>query len=146
MKKLYVKMEDRNEQEAKTGYASYKRVIERHIQDLVLCNNIVDVDPSIWDNMGDNAYFYVDEDGEYRTKEEYDNDTTGEIHEEFEEFYQYYLCNVSNYDLKMLKEYGIIMSYSDMLDCDVLCVSHCGTSWDYVSTDVELTENIEEAL
>ena len=60
------------------------------------------------------------------------------------EIYQYYLCNLSNYEVEQLKEYGIILSYSDMLDLDILCVEHWGTSWDYVMTDVEWSENLEE--
>ena len=39
---------------------------------------------------------------------------------------------------------GIIISYSNMLDCDVLMVDHFGTNWDYVITDIEWTENLEE--
>lgn len=146
MKKFYLKMEDRNEEEKRTGKASYKSIIDRYINDLVLCNNIAEVDESIWENLGENAYYYVDDDGEYRTKEEYENDETGTIEEYPKEFYQYYLCNLSQYDVEQLKDYGIILSYSDLLDCDVLCVNHFGTSWDYVPTNVELTEDINEAL
>ena len=35
---------------------------------------------------------------------------------------------------------GVIMSYSNLLDCDVLCVDHYGTSWDYVLTDCDLVD------
>ena len=40
----------------------------------------------------------------------------------------------------------IIISYSDMLECDVLLVDHYGTSWDYVSTNIDITDDIEEDL
>ena len=39
---------------------------------------------------------------------------------------------------------GIILSYSNLLECDVLCVDHWGTSWDYVLTDVKLFDSYEE--
>ena len=146
MKKFYLKMEDRNEEEKRTGKASYKSIIDRYISDLVLCNNIAEIDDSIWDNMNENDIYYIDDNGEYRTREEYENDETGTIEEKYEDIYQYFLCNLSEFDCQTLTDYGIILTYSDKLDCDVLCVNHCGTSWDYVSTNVELTENIEEVL
>ena len=61
-----------------------------------------------------------------------------------EEIYQYYLCNLSEYEREQLTEYGIILSYSNKLDLDILCVEHFGTSWDYVMTDVEWSDNFDE--
>lgn len=119
MKKFYIGSKGHlNAEELKTGKVSYRRLINAYIQDLVLCNNITEIDSSVWDNMG-----------------------------EFEEeIYQYYLCNLSSYERETLKEYGIILSYSDMLDLDVLCVEHYGTSWDYVMTDVEWSQDFDECL
>ncbi len=122
MKKMYVNIEDLNDEEKRTGRVSYKRLIDRFISDLVLCNNISEVDYSIWDNINNC--------------------------EELDEIYQYYICNISEFDKEYLKELGepLILSYSNMLDCDVLLVDHFGTSWDYVMTDVEWTENLDEVL
>jgi hypothetical protein len=39
---------------------------------------------------------------------------------------------------------GLLFTYSDLLDCDVLCVDHWGTSWDYVLTGVKLFDNYED--
>lgn len=60
------------------------------------------------------------------------------------EIYQYYLCNIGQWDKEQCLKAGLILSYSDMLDCDVLCVDHFGTSWDYILTDVKLFDNYEE--
>lgn len=119
MKKFYISNKSElNDEELRTGRISYQKIIDRYINDLVLCNNIEEIDNSIFDNM-----------------EEIEDDL---------EIYQYYLCNLSKYEVEQLKEYGIILSYSDMLDLDILCVEHYGTSWDYVMTDVEWSENLEE--
>lgn len=121
--KMYVNKEDLNEGELKTGRVSYQRIIKRYIGDIVLCNNIEELDESVLENAV-NLY----------------NEET----EEYEEIYQYYLCNISEWEKEQLEKMGIIISYSDMLDCDVLMVDHFGTSWDYVMTDVEWTENFNE--
>lgn len=128
MKKLYVNKEDLNEEELKTGRASYKRLVDRYVGDIVLCNNITEVDDEIWDNVDESNL--IDENGD-------------EINDL--EIYQYYLCNVGEWQKEQLKGTGVILSYSNVLDCDVLMVQHWGTSWDYVMTDIEWTENLEEA-
>ena len=126
--KFYLREEDRNEEERKTGYASYRSLVNRYIQDLVLCNNIAEVDDSIWENV-QVGNLYNEEDDEYT------------------EIYQFYLCNLSESDIASLKELtndnnDIIISYSDMLDCHVLMVDHWGTSWDYVGTSLKLTNEL----
>lgn len=123
MKKIYVNEEELNEEEKKTGYASYATIVRRIIGDkMILCNNIVDVDPSIWDTVDD-----------------LDN---------IDEIYQYYLCNVSEYELELNKKMGspLIFAYSEKLGCDVLLVDHFGTGWDYVLTNVEWTTDLKNSL
>ena len=105
-----------NEEELRTGRVSYARIIERYAPDIILCNNIAQIDNSIWENV--------------------ENPTD-------EEIYQYYLCNLSEHEKEKLLSYGIIVSYSDMLDLDVIMVDHWGTSWDYVMTDVEWIDTEE---
>lgn len=124
--------------------ASYKTIVERFIGDIVLCNNIMYIDDNIYDNM-ENGYYYINgETGEEVTQEEYNNDTTGAIESYWKDIYQCYLCNISDYEKEKALEAGLILSYSDMLECDVLCVDHLGTRWNYVLTDVELVENYED--
>ena len=127
MKKMYLTEERRNEEEKRTGKASYRTLVDRYIDDLVLCNNLPSIDDSIFYNI-----------------------QVGEI-DENTEIFQYYLCNINTWDIDSLKELtennnDIIISYSDLLECDVLMVDHFGTSWDYVPTSIELTNDIEEVL
>lgn len=128
MEKFYLREEDRNEKEKETGYASYRSLVNRYIQDLVLCNNIAEVDDSIWENVQVGKLY-------------------NEENDEYTEIYQFYLCNLSESDILSLRELtndnnDIIISYSDMLDCYVLMVDHYGTSWDYVGTSLKLTNEL----
>lgn len=113
-----LKNEKMGEYEKEQGRASYLTLVNYFIGDYVLCNNIVNIDESVYMNM--------------------------ENCEEDVEIYQYYLCNIGQWDREQGLKAGLILSYSDMLDCDVLCVDHFGTSWDYVLTDVKLFDNWEE--
>ena len=121
MKKVgFLKLESMGSYEKEKGYASYKTVIDRYISDIVLCNEIQYLDDSIFYNVNEN------------------------IREDYYDIYQYYLCNLSDYEKEQLTKCGIILSYSDMLMCDVLMVDHFGKSWDYVLTDVKLFDNYED--
>lgn len=113
-----LKSADLNEYELKNERASYKTIIEKYINGLVLCNNIVKIDDSVFYNM--------------------------QGLEEGAEIYQYFLCNINECDKEFLLSCGVVLSYSDLLDCDVLCVDHLGTSWDYVLTNVRLFDTYRE--
>ena len=120
MKKIaLLKLENMGEYEKEQGKASYRTIIDRYIGDIVLCNNIEYLDESVFENMGEDAGA---------------------------EIYQYYLCNTSFDEdtKKQLGDIGVILSYSNMLECDVLCVDHWGTSWDYVLTEAPLFDTWEE--
>ena len=146
MKKIgLLKNEKMGDYEKEQGWASYRTLVNYYIGDIVLCNNIIDIDTSVYDNMiqEDNTRYY-NANGEEISEDEYYNDADAYADYEQPEIYQYYLCNVSDWEKEQAEKCGLILSYSDMLDCDVLCVDHYGTSWDYVLTDVKLFDNYEE--
>lgn len=154
MKKLYLLEKDRNEEEKRTGKASYQTIAKRFFRDMILCNNIVNVDEDLLYNieLGDIEEYY-DYDGNERTKEEYEKDEKGDIYSQFVDIYQYYLLNINGYDVDYLKELAednndnsIIIAYSNKLDCYVLLVTHFGTGWSYVPTNIALTSNIDESF
>lgn len=120
-KGLMINKEKMGDYEIERGYASYRTIVEYGIRDIVLCNNIVDVDEGVYMHLYDENII---------------DDNT--------EIFQYYLCNISEFDKQWCKDCGLILSYSDILDCDVLCVDHFGTSWDYVLTDVKLFDDYDE--
>ena len=79
---------------------------------LVLCNNIREIDESVMDNLR----FDAEEDGE---------------------IYQWFLTSYSESDVEYLeKTFGLLFTYSEKLDCFVLCVDHWGTMWSSVPCEV----------
>ena len=89
--------------------------------DCVLNNDIIQntQDIGYWDVVSGNL-FHEDEDGY-----EYEN-----------EIYQYYI--ISSRGFEILQELDEIVFYNETLDMYVWGVTHLGTSWDYVLTDVVL--------
>lgn len=75
---------------------------------LILCNNIAQIDPTVWDNS------------EF-------------VWEDDLEIFQWYLTNLTQDDVCYLaKKYNLLFTYSELLDMYVLCVDHYGTDWKYV--------------
>ena len=154
MKKFYKLMKDRNEEVKRTGKASYRTIVERFFDSMLLCNNIPQIDPDIWNNIeiGD-ICDYIDSEGNYHTKEEYENDTTGDIYEQYADIYQYFLTDINYYGVEYLKQLAednndnsIILAYSEKLELYVLLVTHFGISWDCVQTNIKLTEDYKESI
>ena len=121
MRKMYLPMEARNDEEKKTGRASYGTLVREFIGSVLRCNNIMEKDEYLFDNI-----------------------IVGDIGENTEIF-QAYLCDVADYNIDQLRELqndsDIILAYSELLELHVLLVTHYGTHWDYVPTSVELTED-----
>lgn len=147
---------------AKQVYPTNFRVaVEWLHNDMVLCNNIPEIDPSIWDNMMpeidiseaedpvecpscgavSSIHPYYDPDGDVSYDWECDNcgliwnpeDEKDNDGQEYREIFQWFLTSCSEWDVKYLREtFGLLFTYSNLLDLYVLCVTHYGTSWDYV--------------
>lgn len=100
----------------KTYPCNYLKAIHWYNNHYILCNNIVEIDSSVLENM--------------------------ECDEEYPEIYQYYLSDCSKSEVEWLKEGfpSLIFSYSELLDLYVLCVDHFGTSWDYVPIETTIKE------
>ncbi len=129
MKKYVSNLKELNGEEERTGKISYRRLIERVSDNLILCNNIVNVDESLFDNIVLGKI--------------YDEET-----EEETEIYQYFIIDIDEYTIEKLQEANcndLIIAYSEALENYILMVDHLGTSWDYVMTDIEYTTNYEEA-
>lgn len=126
--KMYVNLEDLNEEEKKRNKISYKRLINRISNDIWLFNN---------------APKLSEYDFEFEIGSDYNEET-----DEYTEFYQYYLIDINPYmieKLQKLKCNDVVIAWSDTLEEYVLMVDHFGTSWDYVLTDIEYTTNYDEA-
>lgn len=126
--KMYVNLENLNEEEKRTGYISYKRLIDR-------------ISNGIW--LFNNAPKLSNYDFEYEVNSDYD-----EENEEYIDIFQYYLIDINNYMIEKLNELkceDIIIAWSETLEEYVLMVDHFGTSWDYVMTNIKYTNNIDES-
>lgn len=78
----------------------------------ILCNNIAEIDNTVYDNI--------------RFSLEDEVDSTIEI-------FQWYLTDCSESEVEYLEEtFGLKFTYSELLEVFVLCVDHYGTAWDYV--------------
>lgn len=116
---------------------------------LVLCNNIPNIDDSVWENFEPIVDLEhepeYDEDGEEITLKCPDcGDELVQIGPNMEcvncgygegqvEIYQWYITDCSKWDMEYLRDtFGLLFTYSNLLDCYILCVTHWGTGWDYV--------------
>lgn len=127
MKKYINNLEDLNEYEREHNRISYKRLIER-VGNTWLFNK---------------APTLSNYDFEFVLNSEYD-----EENDEYIDIYQYYLIDIDNYTLEILQENNckdLIIAWSETLEEYILCVTHYGTSWDYVLTDIEPTTDYNEA-
>ena len=122
----------------KTFRTNYRTAVEWLGNSYVLCNNITKVDQSVYDNARFSFFYYEDEDGNI-----YDNEDDApegvEVWEKEQEIYQWFITDCTESAVEFLEEhFGLLFTYSDSLDCYILCVSHWGTSWDYVMIDTDL--------
>lgn len=110
---------------------SYGTLTSFMFEDMILCNNIEKYREN-WDlELGED---YNDE------------------YEEYIDIYQYYIVDVDTWRLEKYKEYlqetntksDLILWYDYELDIYILGVSHCGTAWSYVPTNIEINKQEEE--
>lgn len=127
MKKFYISnLDGLSEYEKQNkNHISYRRLCDRLFSSMILCNEIANQYPQL------NEQFYCD----------YEDD------EDYLEIYQYYI--VDGWSLEDVKENlkdVILLEYLEELDLWILGVTHYGTSWDYVLTDLQATTNINDDI
>lgn len=110
--------------------------------DCVLCNDIIfktSYNGYEWELVNGqdikyydkNTYDYVD----YDDIEDWDN-----IGEEEQEVFQYYIIDTNGYEI-LSDCTDELVWYNEALDLYVWGVTHFGTSWDYVLTDIKIELN-----
>lgn len=94
--------------------------------DAVLCNDITKL-------------FYSTINNEYNEIEYYNGTDYDEENDSYEDIYQYYI--ISSYGAEILERYtDEIVYYLPAIDIYVWGVTHFGTSWDYVLTDIKIDD------
>jgi hypothetical protein len=101
----------------------YKTLADR-VGDMVLCNSISQVDENLFDN--------IENGGEQ--PEDWDETADGEWN--FPEIYQYYAITKGGADY-LKRNTSEIVFYSDLLGVYIWGITHWGTSWDGVYTDIK---------
>lgn len=136
--KMFVNTKDLNEYEKQHNKISYKRLIDRLFTDMILCNDITKL-------------FYNEIGGKY-TEPEVEIGCECDENDEYIDIYQYFIVDFNGFTYEyILKKYAkqlgneFILYYIEQLDLYILGVTHFGTGWDYVLTDIEPTDNINES-
>jgi hypothetical protein len=116
-----------NELQGETITCNYDQIFY-HDSTLLLCNNIPQVDELLFDNIENGSFTtYYDADGN-------ETDEENAVDQSEVDIFQYYLIDAGT--AERLKDHtDEIIFFSDKLDLYVLCVTHCGTSWDYVDAE-----------
>ena len=117
------------------GYVDYKclsDIVGNHI----LNNDIIKYEVDNWEliNSSDIRYYntVTNEYIEYDDIENWDD-----IEESYIDIFQYYI--IDNWGVEILSNYtDEIIFYNDKLDMYLWGITHYGTSWDYVLTDIKI--------
>lgn len=123
-----IKKQDNMEaNENNTMYTDYYTAVHWLDNSFIMCNNIAEIDTSVYDNM---RFDYYDE-----------------ASDEYTEIYQWFITDCSESDVEFLEEHfpDLLFTYSDMLDCFILCVDHFGTMWKSVATETTLEYAVEQS-
>lgn len=136
--RFYVDKKDLNEYEKKYNKISFKRLFDRLFTDAVLCNNI-------------NKLFYGDINGKYEEVEVEIGKDYDEENDEYIDIYQYFIVDFNNFTYSKMQELKeklgkeFILYYLHVLDLYIVGITHFGTGWDYVLTDIIPTEDINKS-
>lgn len=102
--------------ETKVFSTNYAVAVNWCNNNYIMQNNICEIDPSVYDNF----------------RFEIENEETGE----YTEIYQWFITDANEFDVNYLEEtFGLLFTFSDLLEHYILCVPHYGTAWDYVYCD-----------
>ena len=136
--KMYVNFEELNEQEKKYNKVSFKRLVNKLFTDMILCNDITKL-------------FYADINGKYSEIDFEIGTDYDEENDKYIDVYQYFIVDFSNYTYSLFEKYReqlgneFILYYLEELGLYILGVTHFGTGWDYVLTNIEYTTDYNEA-
>ena len=113
------------------GYLDYS-TLSKIVGDMILNNYVFNATFDDWELTNGCDFYAYDKDG--NEVEPYSDD---EYDREYKEVYQYYI--ITDRGAEILKENTEqIVYYNSNLDMYLWGITHFGTSWDYVLTDIEL--------
>lgn len=116
------------------GYLDY-HTLSKIVGDCILNNSLrAETYPEDWEIVSGQDSYGLDEDG--NECEVYDDNCVDVV---YYDVYQDYI--ITEYGYKILSEYtDEIVYYNNQLDIYLWGITHFGTSWDYVLTDIKLVK------
>lgn len=128
----YINVNKVSEYGKKHGFVDYGYLANYEVDNMILANNMGE---RLFDQLeveSGQIFKYYDVEGK-----EVDSDGHLDFeHDELVEVCQWFIINYSS--AKRLQVYNELVFYDIELDIYVWGVTHCGTGWDYVLTDVPL--------
>ena len=117
------------------GYVDYKTlsdIVGNHI----LNNEIIKYEVDNWEVVnGSDIKYYDSKADDYVEESEIEN--WDDVEEKYIDIFQYYI--IDNWGVEILSNYtDEIIFYNEKLDVYLWGITHYGTSWDYVLTDIKI--------
>lgn len=122
------------------GFVDY-RTLADIVGDCILCNAMADRFGDALEWVSGEMYSYYDIDNRYEeiTREEAEERDWEDVEQEVIDIYQWYIISYSGAQF-LMRETDEIVLYDEELDVYVWAITHWGTGWDYVLTDIKLKE------
>lgn len=122
------------------GYIDYRTLSKSF--DMVLNNNIMEntADIGYWETVNGSQYWYEDGNGNELEASEYDEldyEEQENWYERYTEIFQYFIISERGYDI-LSELTNEIVFYNEKLDMYVWGVTHFGTAWNYVLTNIKI--------
>ena len=117
------------------GYVDYKTLSEI-MGNCILNNEIIKYEVDNWEVVnGSEIKYYDSKADDYIEESEIEN--WDDIEEKYVDIFQYYI--IDNWGVEILSNYtDEIIFYNEKLDVYLWGITHWGTSWDYVLTDIKI--------
>ena len=121
----YINMEKVSDYGKENNRIDYGYLAKQEVDNMILANQF---EQRLYDDLLEleSGYLYT-EDAEYE--------------DEMVDIYQWYI--IDGRSAKRLEKYDELVFYDTELDIYVWGITHWGTGWDYVLTDVEIEEEIK---
>lgn len=117
------------------GYVDYKTLSEI-MGNCILNNEIIKYEIDNWEVVNGSEIKYYDSKADDYVEEE-NIENWDNIEEECVDIFQYYI--IDNWGVEILSNYtDEIIFYNEKLDVYLWGITHWGTSWDYVLTDIKI--------
>ena len=122
------------------GYVDYKTLSEI-MGNCILNNEIIKYEVDNWEVVnGSDIKYYDSKADDYVEESEIEN--WDDIEEKYVDIFQYYI--IDNWGVEILSNYtDEIIFYNEKLDVYLWGITHWGTSWDYVLTDIKIENKVK---